>query len=64
MRDYENFWNFPNLCGAVDNKHNIKCPPNISLLYFNYKKDFSTILFEIVDANYNIIDVEFNGRVN
>lgn len=67
MHDYETLWNFPNVCGAIDGKHvKIKCPPNTGSEYFNYKKDFSTILFAVVDADYNFlyIDVGINGRVN
>lgn len=67
MHDYETLWNFPNVCGAIDGKHvKIKCPPNTGSEYFNYKKDFSTILFAVVDADYNFlyIDVGTNGRVN
>ena len=59
MRDYEPFWNFPNVCAAMDGKHvNIKCPPNTGSQFFNYKKDFSTILFAIVDAKYNFIYID------
>lgn len=45
---------------------NIKCPPHSCSEYFNYKKSFSTILFAVVDANYNFlyIDVGTNGRAN
>ena len=67
MKDFEERWNFPNLCGAMDGKHvNIRCPSLTGSQYFNYKKSFSTILFAVVDAKYNFLyfDVGTNGRVN
>jgi len=51
----------------MDGKHVIiRCPPKSASDCFNYKKDFSTILFAIVDSNYNFlyIDVGTNGRAN
>lgn len=67
MKDYYTFWNFPNCCGAMDGKHVvIRCPKKTGSYFYNYKKTFSTILFAIVDANYNFIyiDVGTNGRAN
>ena len=67
MRDFGSRWQFPNVCGALDGKHvNIKCPTGIGSHYYDYKKNFSTILFAVADANSNFlyIDVGTNGRVN
>jgi len=67
MKDYYTTCNFPNCCGSMDGKHVIiRCPPKSGSDYFNYKKDFSIILFAIVDSNYNFlyIDVGTNGRAN
>jgi hypothetical protein len=63
---YYTTWNFSNCCGSTDGKHVIICcPPKSGSDYFNYKKDFS-ILFAVVDSNYNFlyIDVGTNGRAN
>ena len=67
MKVYYATWNFPNCCGSMDGKHVIiRCPPKSGSYYFNYKKDFSIILFAIVDSNYNFlyIGVGTNGRAN
>lgn len=46
-------WNFPRVCGAIDGKHiNIKKPPKSGAVHFNYKKQFSIVLFALVDAQY------------
>ena len=44
----------------------ICCPPKSGSDYFKYKKNFSIILFAVVDSNYNFlyIDVGTNGRGN
>ncbi|CAK1597470.1 unnamed protein product [Parnassius mnemosyne] len=67
MNSFSKMWNFPNCCGAMDRKLvKIRCPPNSASEYFYYKKNFSIILFAVVDANYNFIyiDVGTNGRAN
>jgi hypothetical protein len=39
--------------GALDGKHVVlQCPYNGGSSYFNYKHDFSTVLFSLVDENY------------
>jgi hypothetical protein len=49
-------WNFPHCAGAVDGKHiNIKCPSLSGSQFYNYKGNFSTILFAVVDSNYCFI---------
>lgn len=36
--EFNNIWNFPNVCGAIDGKHcSIKCPKNSGTLFYNYK---------------------------
>jgi hypothetical protein len=52
-------WNYPNCLGAIDGKY-VVCekPPNTGFLYFNYKEEFSTVLFALVDADYRFITVD------
>ena len=67
MNGFETHWQFPNVCGALDGKHvTIRCPAHTGSQYYSYKKSFSTILFAVVDAEYNFlyVDVGTNGRVN
>lgn len=66
-RDFEQSWNFPHCCGAVDDKHvNIIPPSNSGSYYYNYKGTHSIVMLALVNANYEflMIDDGTNGRVS
>jgi len=63
-RDFNDKWNFPECCGAIDGKHiAIHAPANCGSTFYNYKKSNSIILMAVVGPNYQFIyiDVGFNG---
>ena len=62
--EFQTYWNFPNVMGAIDGKHiPIVCPKNAGSAYFNYKKFHSIILIAVVDAKYRFrcVSVGANG---
>ena len=62
---YEALWNFPHAVGAIDGEHVVlQCASNSSSEYFNYKNASSIVLFALVDATYNFVDVGCQGRIS
>ena len=61
---FEERWNFPLCCGAVDGKHvRIQAPGNTGSQFFNYKGTFSFVLLA-VGFCFRVIDVGGYGRTS
>lgn len=63
---FEEKWNFSHCIGACDGKHvAIQKPHGSGSLFYNYKGFFSTVLFAVVNANYEFLYVNTgtNGSV-
>lgn len=51
--DFDEPWNLPHCLGAMDGKHVVvQCPPRTGSLDFNYKKEYSKLMFAVCDAKY------------
>lgn len=64
---FEELWNFPNYCGAINSKHiRREGPWHCWSAYYNYKNFHSIVLQAVVDAEGNvlIVDVGAPGRYN
>lgn len=64
---FEDKWQFDHCVGAIDGKHiSIEKPPRSGTLFYNYKGFFSTVLFAVVNANYEFMYIHtgINGSVS
>ncbi|CAH1963644.1 unnamed protein product [Acanthoscelides obtectus] len=64
---FETRWNLPHCAGALDGKHVVlQAPVKSGTEFFNYKSNFSIVLFALVDGDYNFMfaDVGCKGRIS
>lgn len=64
---FQERWNFPLCCGAVDGKHVVlQAPLNSGSMFHNYKGTFSIVLLAVVDSRrcFRVIDVGGYGRTS
>nr|XP_034174772.1 putative nuclease HARBI1 [Osmia lignaria] len=61
---FEERWNFPGCCGAIDGKHiTIQAPPNSGTQFYNYRGTNSLVLLAVADheSRFLYIDIGRNG---
>ena len=59
---FENKWDFPHCCGAINGKHIMMiAPPRSGSLFYNYKSTYSIVLLALVDANLKFIMVDIGA---
>ena len=66
-KDFEDLWDYPFCCGALDGKHcRTKCPPRSGSVFFNYKGFYSFVILVLCDAKANILyaDIGQEGASN
>ena len=62
-RDFNDKWNFPGCCGAIDGKHiAIRAPANCGSTFYNYKKSNSLVLMAVVGPNYKFIYIDVGSN--
>nr|XP_034178195.1 protein ANTAGONIST OF LIKE HETEROCHROMATIN PROTEIN 1-like [Osmia lignaria] len=64
---FEDLWNFPHCIGSMGGKHVVlQAPANNGSEFYDYKSQFSSVLFALVDADYNFmyVDVGCQGRIS
>lgn len=61
-QEFQIYWNFPHVCGAIDGKQcRIRAPPHSGSLFYCYKGYYSIVLLGISDAQYRFLYVNIGA---